>query len=120
MLVCASLAYAGNPQFTACSDVVTGDTVTLTGTENGLGNETQVHIVLTALAECINPGGHHPKAVNKESFTAEGLFPVQNGHADFTLGVTAVFQPSCSPPMSVEFTSVQACDVEHGVCCALQ
>jgi hypothetical protein len=60
-----------------------------------------------ATALCINPGGHHPKAVNKESVNAEGDFPVQNGKADFMLSVTATFQPECSPPMTVEFTDAE-------------
>jgi hypothetical protein len=69
-----------------------------------------VHVVLSATALCINPGGHHQKAVNKESVSAEGDFPVQNGKADFTLSVSAVFQPACSPPMEVRFTDVTVTD----------
>jgi hypothetical protein len=71
--------------------------------------------VVSATALCINPGGHHPKAVNKKSVSTEGTFPVQNGKADFSLSVTAVFQPSCSPPMTVEFTDVTVSDTTNGI-----
>ena len=119
LLVSVSLALAGSPHFTACSVSISGPTLTAEGKEAGLGNETQVHLVLTADAACINPGGNHPKAANKEAVTAEGTFPVQNGKALFSLEATAVFSPSCSPPMSVEFSNISVCDDEHGVCCGL-
>src|SRR4030095_6102626 len=100
-----SKAWAGAPHFiqSAFSSSVSGDTLTVSGKEAGLGDEAQIHVVLTATASCINPGDNHPKAANKESVSAEGDFPVQNGKADFTLTVTATFQPSCSPPMTVVF-----------------
>jgi hypothetical protein len=110
-------AFAGGPHFV--DDTVTatrtGDTLTVSGKEAGLGGEPQVHIVVTATAACINPGGNHPKAANKESVSAEGDFPVQNGKAYFTLAVTAVFQPSCSPPMTVVFSDVTVTDQTSGI-----
>ena len=119
VLVSVSLVQAGSPHFTACTVAVSGATVTVDGKEAGLGNETQVHLVLTAEASCVNPGGHNPKAANKDTVTAEGDFPVQNGKALFSLEATAVFSPSCSPPMSVVFSAISVCDDAHGVCCAL-
>src|SRR5436190_735716 len=99
-------AWAGSPHFV--DDTVTatrsGDSLTVSGKEAGLGDELQVHIVVTATALCINPGSNHPKAANKESVSAEGDFPVQNGKAEFSVTLTAVCQPSCSPPMTVVFT----------------
>jgi hypothetical protein len=71
--------------------------------------------VLTAPALCINPGGSHPKAVNKEDVSAEGEFPEQNGKAEFTLSVTATFQPECSPPMTVAYTDVTVTDETNGL-----
>jgi hypothetical protein len=71
-------------------------------------------------AECINGGGKHPKAVNKESVSAAGDFPVQNGKADFSLTLTATFQPNCSPPMTVVFTNVTVTDTTHNVTARLQ
>jgi hypothetical protein len=116
-LAVAAPAYAGSPHFinSATNATRTGDTLTVTGKEAGLGDETQVHIVLNATALCINGGGNHPKAVNKESLSAGDTFPVQNGKADFTLSVTASFTPSCSPPMTVEFTDVSLTDTTNGI-----
>jgi len=110
-------AWAGSAHFinNAFSISRSDDTLTVTGKEAGLGDELQIHVVLSATALCINPGGHHPKAVNKESVSAEGDFPVQNGKADFTLSVTATFQPECSPPMTVEFTDVTVTDTTNGL-----
>jgi hypothetical protein len=117
ILASVSIAAAGSPHFVgSLTQVVVGDTLTVSGKEAGLGNETQVHIELTATALCINPGGKHPKAVNKEDVTAAGDFPVQNGQATFSLSVSAVFQPDCTPPMTVAFTDVVVCDTEHDVC----
>jgi hypothetical protein len=110
-------AHAGSPHFINNAFTVerTDNTLTVSGKEAGLGDEAQIHVVLTATALCINPGGHHPKAVNKESVSAEGDFPVQNGKADFTLSVTATFQPECSPPMTVEFTDVTVTDTTNNL-----
>ena len=121
-LVClcvATVAWAGNAHFTSCTASISGNTLTVEGKEAGLGDELDVHIVVTATAACINPGDHHPKAANKESVSTAGDFPVTNGKALFSLDVTATFTPSCSPPMSVEFTDISACDVANGVCCTL-
>lgn len=113
-------AWAGSPHFVALSVVRTDDSLTAFGKEAGLGNENQVHIVLTATALCINPGDNHPKAVNKESVSAEGDFPVQNGKANFSLTLTATFQPDCTPPMTVAFTDVQVCDTTNSICRSFQ
>jgi hypothetical protein len=108
-------AWAGSPHFVDVNVERVGNTLTASGKEAGLGNETQVHIVLSADAACINPGQKHPKAANKESFSAEGDFPVQNGKAEFSLTLTATFQPDCSPPMTVVFTNVVLTDAAHNV-----
>jgi hypothetical protein len=112
-----AIAIAGSPHFirSATSASVSGNTLTVTGKEAGLGDEEQIHVELTATALCINPGGHHPKAVNKEDVSAAGDFPVQNGKADFTLVVTATFQPDCTPPMTVQFTDIILTDTTNGL-----
>lgn len=116
MALAVPAAFAGSPHFVNDITVTRdGNTLTASGKEAGLGNETQVHIVLSADAACINPGSKHPKAANKESFSAEGDFPVQNGKAEFTLSLTATFQPDCTPPMTVVFTNVTLTDAEHNV-----
>jgi hypothetical protein len=112
----ATGVWAGSPHFVSNSVVRTDTSLTLIGKEAGLGDEDQVNIVLTATALCINSGGNHPKAVNKGSFSAEGTFPVQNGKANYSLTLTATFQPDCSPPMTVTFTDVQVCDTTNSIC----
>lgn len=116
-LMLAGAATAGSPHFvkSATSASVAGDTLTVSGKVAGLGDEAQVHIVLTATAECVNRGGHNPNASNKQTVSAAGDFPVQNGKANFTLSVTATFQPDCAPPMSVAFTDVRVTDTTHGI-----
>ena len=42
-------------------------------------------------------------------------FPVQNGKADFSLTVTATFQPNCTPPMTVVFSNVTVTDTTSGI-----
>jgi hypothetical protein len=111
----SAVAFAGSPHFVTADATRSGNTLTATFKEAGLGNEPQVHVVLSATALCINNGGKHPKAVNKTSVNAAGDFPVQNGKAEGTLSVTATFQPDCSPPMTVAFTNVTLTDETSGV-----
>lgn len=117
LLIAVPAAWAGSPHFIGDISVNrSGYTVTVSGKEAGLGNETQVHIVLTFSAQCINGGDKNPSAENKESFTVEGTFPVQNGKADFTLSATATFKPKCSPPMTLQFSDITVCDADHHIC----
>ena len=113
----AAPALAGSPHFV--DDKVTlsqdGATLTVAFKEAGLGDEPQVHLVLSADAQCVNPGGNDPQAANKQTVTAEGLFPVQNGRTEGSLSVTATFQPPCSPPMTVVYSSVVLTDVTSGI-----
>ena len=110
-------ALAGSPHFVDDTVQVSrsGNSLSATGKEAGLGNEAQVHLVLSATALCLNGGSNHPKAANKQSVNAAGDFPVQNGKANFSLSVTATFQPSCSPPMTVRFTDVTVADTTNNV-----
>ena len=113
----AQAAFAGSPHFVSNTVSVSreGNSLTVSGKEAGLGDEDQVHIVVTATAACVNPGQNRPKADNKQSFSAEGDFPVQNGKADFSLTVTATFQPNCTPPMTVVFSNVTVTDTTSGI-----
>jgi hypothetical protein len=115
----AGPAFAGSPHFVSNTLSATvsadGTTLTVSGKEAGLGDETQVHIVVTATAECLNGGGNHPKAVNKASFSDEADEPVQNGKAEFSFDLVATFQPSCSPPMTVRWSDVTVEDTTNGV-----
>ena len=100
-------ALAGSPHFVGKTSIERdGNSLTVSGKIAGLGNEEQVEVRISVDAACINPGGNKPQADNKESFSATGTFPVQNGKALFELSVTATFQPDCSPPMTVVFTEL--------------
>ena len=112
--IAVPVALAGSPHFinNAFSITRADDSLTVSGKEAGLGDEAQVHVVVSATALCINPGGKHP---NKESVSAEGDFPVQNGKAEFSLTLTATFQPDCSPPMTVAFTDVTVTDETNNI-----
>ena len=115
-LMLIPVAWAGSPHFVGDPTLTqSGNTLTVSGKLAGLGNEDQVHVVLSATAECINPGNNKPQAANKETVTAEGDFPVQNGKALFTLSATPTFQPNCSPPMTVRFSNVTVTDTTHNL-----
>jgi hypothetical protein len=111
----AQVASAGNPHFVRVSAERQGDSLVVSFKEAGLGNEDQVHIVVSATAACVNRGGNKPSAENKQSVSAAGDFPVQNGRAQGTLTLTPTFQPRCSPPMTIEFTNVTITDETSGI-----
>ena len=114
--VAAPIAWAGSPHFVgAVSATRTGNSLTVSGKEAGLGNEEQVHIVLSATAACVNKGEKNPGAANKHSVSAEKNEPVQNGQANFSLTVTATFKPECAPPMTVQFTNVTVSDTTNNL-----
>jgi hypothetical protein len=85
---------------------ISGNTVTVAGKVAGLGAVEQITVTVTAEAACINPGSKKPQAANKESFSAMGDFPVQNGKALFSLDLTATFQPDCTPPMTLVWSNI--------------
>jgi hypothetical protein len=102
-----AMLLAGNAHFVGVPNLtVVDETVFVSGKVAGLGDVPQIHVVLSGDAACVNPGSKKPQAANKESFMAEGDFPVQNGKANFSLALDAVFQPTCSPPMSVVWSNL--------------
>ena len=115
-LAMAAPAFAGSPHFVGDPTVTrTGDTLTVTGKEAGLGDEAQIHVVLSADAQCINGGGNHPKAENKGATLAAADVPVQNGKALYTLSGTAQTDPQCNPPMTLRFVNVTVTDATNGI-----
>ena len=111
-------AIAGSPHFVGDATIVRNadNSLTVSGKLAGLGNEAQVDVRVTALAECINPGSKKPQAANKESFSAEGQFPVQNGKANYSLNLVATtISPNCSPPMTIRWSNVLIEDLTHGI-----
>jgi len=107
VLTTALVAAVSNAHFVGTPTLTSsGTTATASGKVAGLGNVEQIHVEVSGDAACINPGSKHPKAANKESFSAEGDFPVQNGKALFSLSLTATFQPDCTPPMTVVWSNL--------------
>jgi hypothetical protein len=93
--------FVGNPTIT-----ISGNTLTVSGKVAGLGAVEQINVTVSADVACVNPGSNKPKAENKQSVGAGGQFPVQNGKAEFSLTATATFQPTCSGPMTLEWSNV--------------
>jgi hypothetical protein len=119
LLLPTSVALAGNPHFvgtpTAAISGAAGETVTVSAKEAGLGDEAQIVAVLSGDAQCVNPGGNEPQAANKQSFSTSSIVPVQNGKADYSISLTATFQPNCSPPMSVVWSNLMLTDTTNGL-----
>jgi hypothetical protein len=119
LLLPANVALAGNPHFvgtpTAAISGAAGETVNVSAKEAGLGDEAQIVAVLSGDAQCVNPGGNEPQAANKHSFSTSSIVPVQNGKADYSLSLTATFQPNCSPPMSVVWSNLMLMDTTNGL-----
>jgi hypothetical protein len=116
LMLSALPAYAGSPHFVGDPVATrTGDTLTVTGKLAGLGNEEQVHVVLVADVQCVNPGNNEPQAENKDAVIAEGDFPVQNGKTNFTLSGVGTTDPACSPPMTLVYQNVVVTDTTHNL-----
>jgi hypothetical protein len=115
-LVFAAPALAGSAHFVGTpSYTLSGGTVTVTAKEAGLGDLPQIHVVLEGTLACVNPGGNAPQAANKSSFSVTADEPVQNGKSDYSLSVTPVFQPSCSPPMTEVVVSLLLTDTTNEI-----
>jgi hypothetical protein len=103
----SAVVAAGNAHFVGVPNVtVNGNTLTVSGKVAGLGNVPQIHVAVSADAQCVNHGGNKPSAGNKQTFSSEGDFPVQNGKALFILELEAIFQPDCAPPMTVAWSNI--------------
>lgn len=88
--------------------------------EAGLGNTVTTESIslhidsATATYACVNGGGKHPKAVNKQSVTTPitftQSFPVRNGQTTGSISAgpppPGPFSPPCSPPMQVVLAQV--------------
>jgi hypothetical protein len=121
-LALGGVAFAGSPHFVKSATGITGTTatsLTVAFKEAGLGDELQVHVVLSADVQCVNGGGQDPQAGNKTTFTVDGTFPVQNGQATGELTLVPVLSPPCSPPMTLAFTGVTLTDTTNGITLAL-
>jgi hypothetical protein len=110
-------AHADSPRFvdSAFSVRPSGATLTVAGKEVGLGDQTQVRVVVTALALCIDGRGDREETVNRTSAGVAGDVAVRNGRAEFSLTLMASFQPRCAPPMTVTFRDIRVSDITNDV-----
>ena len=131
----ASMAFAGSalaqaPKFHAVDSAVNNDgALVVSWDERGLGNENVDYTLTadaTAVYACINKGGNHPEAANKETInsevSAEGSFEPKNGRiqASLTAGPPSAGYFSCPNGQrlvlaSVAYTNIVLTDTTNGV-----
>ncbi|WP_211293727.1 hypothetical protein [Lentzea kentuckyensis] len=123
-------AGAGAPKFhSATGSVTNSGALTVSFDERGLGNE-NIDYTLTADASavyaCINGGGNHPQAANKETINSEvsanGSFEAKNGRVQASLTTAAPSAGGFSCPRgqrlvlaSVTYTNILLTDTTNGV-----
>ncbi|HKO21794.1 MAG TPA: hypothetical protein VJX91_04010 [Candidatus Eisenbacteria bacterium] len=126
----ASTASADAPKFhSATSAVNNAGALVVNWDERGLGN-TNIDYTLTADASavyaCVNGGGNHPQAANKETVNAEvsanGSFEPKNGRVQASLSAGPPSAGSFSCPngqrlvlASVSYTNIVLTDTTNGV-----
>ena len=129
-LAFAATASADAPKFHAANSAVNNaGALVASWDERGLGN-TNIDYTLTADASavfaCINGGGNHPQAANKETVNAEvsaaGSFEPKNGRvqASLTAGPPSAGSFSCPNGQrlvlaSVAYTNIVLTDTTNGV-----
>ena len=127
LLIAPILAFADTPHFLFADSSLSGSSLVCFFKEVGLGNlgfssmyET-CSATATAIYECVNNGGNHPKATNKETVTSpvkgSGTFPISNGQANGVIIIGAPGPGSFSCPggqtralFSVTYTNMMLCD----------
>jgi hypothetical protein len=125
----AFAATSGAHFFSATAAVNDGGALVVTWDEAGLGNE-NINYTLTADATatyaCINNGGHHPKAANKEtvagSVSTGGSFQAKNGRVQASLTTGPLLDPSFTCPSGqtrilakVTYSNIVLTDTSNGV-----
>jgi hypothetical protein len=119
-LLMAGMMMADSPHFLFANNSISTSTGALTTSfkDAGLGTgTTSIAITLTvdtatAVYQCFNNGGNHPKAGNKEtvstSLSTTGTFPVSNGQttASLTVGPPSQGGFSCPSGQSLFLQSV--------------
>ena len=133
LVIGASAAYADSPHFISASAAFAGSgpNLSVSFKEAGLGDNQSITYVAgadaTAVYACINGGGNHPKATNKETVsgpvTATGTFSSgKNGTISQTLTLTPPGPGAftCPPGQqlvlaSVSYTNVSISDTNNSV-----
>jgi len=133
-LALAAPAPAAAPKFHATnSSVSNAGALVVSFDERGLGNENVDYVLTadaTAVYACINRGGNHPEAANKETINAEvsasGSFEVKNGRvvASLSAGPPSAGDFSCPGGQrlvlaSVSYTNVVLTDTTNAVSTAV-
>jgi hypothetical protein len=120
----ATAALADSPHFISASDSVNGaGALVASFKEAGLGNTAVTEQVTltadgTAVYACINGGGNHPQAANKETVSgpvrASGFFPVRNGQTtgSLTAGPPSAGSFSCPSGQQLVLASVAYSQVQ--------
>lgn len=130
LLALGSPASASAPKFhSATGAVANSGALVVSFDERGLGHENIDYVLTadaTAVYACINGGGNHPQAANKETVNAEvsagGSFEPKNGRvvASLTAGPPSAGDFACPKGQrlvlaSVSYTSIVLTDVTNGV-----
>lgn len=133
-LALAATAGAAAPKFhSATSSVNNAGALVVNFDERGLGNLNVDYTLSTdasATYACINRGGNHPQAANKETFNADvsasGSFEVKNGRvvASLVAGPISAGDFSCPGGQrlvlaAVSYTNIELCDTTNDVCVGL-
>lgn len=92
---------------------ISGNTLTVSGTAQGLGNIGSVDISLTGTvnvsSRCYTKSGNKPQAANKQesiNVDQEGTFPARNGSASFSFSITPLSTLTCPNGQRVVIESV--------------
>ncbi len=103
--VSASASTSGAHFFSVSASINDGGALVVNWDEAGLGNENinyTLNADATATYACINNGGHHPKASNKETVAAQvstgGSFQSRNGRVKATLTAGPLSDPTFTCP----------------------
>jgi hypothetical protein len=134
LLIGAAVGFADAPKFHAAGSSVNNDgALVVNWDERGLGNENIDYTLdadATALYACLNGGGNHPQAANKEAFegavTAGGSFEPKNGRIveDLTAGPLPAPDFTCPKGQrrvlaAVTYTNIVLTDTTNGVSTAV-
>ena len=129
-LAFATPALAGAPKFhSATSSVNNNGALVVAFDERGLGNENVDYTLTadaTALYACINGGGKHPQAANKEAFEGQvsggASFEPKNGRVVASLATGPLLAPQFTCPSgqrrvlaAVSYTNIVLTDTSNNV-----
>lgn len=130
VLALATAAWAGAPKFHAATSSVNNDgALVVSFDERGLGNDNIDYTLTadaTALYACINGGGKHPQAANKEAFEGQvsggGSFEPKNGRVVASLTAGPLLAPQFTCPSgqrrvlaAVTYTNIVLTDTTNNV-----